>query len=439
MLIGVHEAGHFVAARWMHVKVLRFSIGFGKPLFLWKGKHGTEYVIAWLPLGGYVRLLNSREDKVDPEEHPRAFDHQPLWRRSIIVFAGPFINLVFAVLAFYLAYTLGIETIKPVIAEVTPASIAFKSDLKPGLQITQLRGIDTHNWGDVSMQLLFQLGNPGTLELTAKPFPDGPLKTYILNLDHWKLDPLKPDLVKSLGIEPYRPDQPAVIGSVEIGQAAEKAGLKAGDKITAFNGEKVKDWPDLVQKIWKTPGAQAVIQFERSGKSSEIQIFVESRFSFKQFKKSGYLGIRPEAIKWPEGMKYELKYPFYQALGPAFKETFLFFRLNAVTLGKIVIGKISVKNLGGPVLIYQAANLAFKQGFVIFLNFLAIVSVMLGFVNLLPIPGLDGGHLLYFAIEKIRGKPLSVRLEALLIRLGMIALVILMVQVTINDLMRLAT
>ncbi len=425
----------------MRVKVVRFSIGFGKPIFLWHGKKGTEYAIGWLPLGGYVRLLNSRETEVSPEAYGEAFDHKPLWRRAVIVLAGPFTNLLFAVFAFWLVFSLGIQTIRPVIGAVTPASIASQATLVPGLEVVQMGGVKVHDWGDIALQLILRLGDKTKLSLVAHPFPEGAAKSYQLNLDHWKINPLKPELIKSLGIMPFRPDQPPVIQHIESGQPAAKAGLKPGDIILVLDGEDVKDWPDLVHKIWESPGKETHIKFRRPEATPsvlDVPIFIESRFSFKHFKRLGYVGIQPEKPVWPVGMKYERQYPVHQALSFAFKETLLLLKVNAVTLGKLVTGKISLKNLGGPLLIYQAAQLAFKQGIVIFLNFLGLVSVMLGLVNLLPIPGLDGGHLLYFAIEKIRGRAISIRLETLLVRLGLIALVVLMVHVTVSDLMRIA-
>lgn len=442
VLVGVHELGHFVAAKLMGVKVLRFSIGFGKPMIRWKGKQ-TEYVIGWLPLGGYVRLLNSREEQVPLEELDQAYDYQSVGRRAFIIFAGPFINLIFAILAFYFTYTLGIETVKPVIGGILPASIASEAQLKPNLEITSIEKNLVRSWNDVALNLLLKLGDKDTLTLTAKNFPqEGTTNTYSLNLNNWKIDPLQPDLLKSLGIVPFKPAQPAKIGSLEEGGPALKVGLLAGDEVISFNDKPVKDWIDLVRKIWAEPNTTVSfkikrLQAEKPDQILEYKIFIESRYSFKQFKTIGYVGIKPELEKWPAGMKYELQYSWINAVVPALAETWLIFKLNAITLGKMIIGKISLKTLGGPLTIFQAANFAFKQGFVIFLSFLGVVSVMLAFVNLLPIPGLDGGQLLYLVIEKIRGKPLTVQLELLMIRLGIIALIILTIHVTINDLMRL--
>jgi len=351
ILVLVHELGHFCLAKLCGIKVLRFSIGFGKPLWKTCDKQGTEYALAPIPLGGYVKLLDSREVPVPIAELTQAFDQRPLYQRFIVVLAGPLFNVIAAVLAFWIVFTVGITYVKPIVAGVTPQSPAALAGMQPGEQILAIDNRLTRHWAAVSMALVTHYGEKGLLSVTVlEPGPNPQIRQLKLNLQSWHLDVLKPNPISSLGIKPY---------------------------------------------------------------------------------------MLPPKQQWPVHLLQIRKENLLTAFASAWQETYYFSEFNFIVLYKMLIGIISWHSLGGPLSIMQAAVLAAQQGFIVALNFLALLSISIAIINILPIPGLDGAQLIYQLIELIRGRPVSLAVQVLAFRLGLIILVLFMLQVVLNDLQRL--
>ncbi len=360
ILVTIHELGHFSVAKFFGIRVQRFSVGFGKPFFKLYDKTGTEYVLAPIPLGGYVKLLDSREEEtaLAPEELPYAFDHRPLYQRFAVLIAGPLFNVFFAIIGFWLVLSIGIVTVKPIVGTVLPNSPAAKAGVHSGDQLLAIGTQKTSNWSAVGLSLILHYGEKGTLVVSVQPttLPMQPARTLQLDLSTWRLNDLKPDPLNSLGIVPYVPE-----------------------------------------KILK----------DTSGKA-----------------------------QWPPEMIQTVHYSPLQAFLPAVKETYAFASFNLIILYKMLTGVISWKGLGGPISIMQAAGIAAQQGGVIYLNFLAFLSISIAIINLLPIPGLDGSQIFYQLIELIRRRPVSMEAQMLAFRIGFIIFLLLVVQVFVNDLLR---
>lgn len=436
LLVTVHEYGHFWVARRFGIKTIRFSVGFGKPLWRWLGKDGTEYVIAMLPLGGYVRLADEREGEVAEADKPYAFNRKPVWVRFLVVLAGPVTNWLLAIVAFWLVFSIGIEQTKPVIGKVTPGSIAAQAGLQPEDRILSIDGRSTPSWQKAMMAVVYRIGEKGQMQVAVQS-PNAPQpQMHTLNLSNWTTGGLTPQPLRSLGLTPYLPSIPPVLDKVLPGQAAAKAGLQAGDRILAVNGQDQKDWIDFVEYVQNHPGAAVVLTVERGQQRLTIPVTIETRHTIP-WKAVGFLGVASAPVALPASMKYQEHYSLPRAVMPALQETMTLSMFNFVIFGKMLIGQVSLKGLGGPITIYTTASEAFKQGLVVYLGFLGLLSVMLACINVLPIPGLDGGHLLYFCIEAVRRKPISVSAQLLAWRIGMVFLLLLMFQATLNDVLRL--
>lgn len=430
ILILVHEFSHFWVARRCGIKILKFSIGFGKALYNWRGKDGTEYILAAIPLGGYVKMLDTRETKVSAREHKFAFDYKPIWQRLLVVLTGPVVNLLFAFLVFWLLFVIGITVPKPIIGKITPHSIASQAGLSRGAEITAVDGKKVVNWQEVVLTIFSRIGDRGNL--IVKTTSDN---IYSLNIDSWKLDSFQPDPLLALGITPYHPLAPTIIGKVMPKSPAAVFGLLPNDRVISINNQRVSDWEEFIEQIKKYPAQQINLLIKRDGKVLSRTVTTDWKFG-EGWIKIGYLGVGALPTKWPEEILLHQQYSPLYALFPALTQTWAMFDFNGVALTKLVTGKISFHVLGGPIAIFQSAAAALNAGIVVYFGFLAILSVMLAFVNLLPIPGLDGGHVLFLAIEAVLRRPISVRVQALVFRLGMILLILIMVQATINDLMR---
>lgn len=436
VLVSIHEAGHFIVAKLLGVKVIRYSIGFGKAIFRYRGKSGTEYIIGFIPLGGYVKLLDEREVVVPQSELHAAFNRQPLWARALIVLAGPFTNFLFAVLAFWLMFMIGIEVLRPITGEIVPNSIAAQAGLQSNELITKVDGHITPSLQKVVIRIIERIGETSTLSIqtrSANQYTD-----HLLNLHNWSVNALNPDPLQSLGIVPPRPFIPAIIDTVEELGPAAMVGLKAGDKILAFNNKPIKDWYQLLTLIQQNPSEKVTLTFERAGKIATMPIIVGHKLGLR-FKKVGYLGVKAKIPAIPENLLTIRKYSPGVSFKIALSETWEYLLFNVIIIKKMILGQISLNTLGGPIAIFQTADLAFQQGVSIFLGFLGLISIMLGFINLLPIPGLDGGHLLNYLIELIIRRPLSIQYEIISVRIGFIILLTIMVIATFNDLLRLFT
>lgn len=435
LVVGVHEFGHFIVARLCKIKVLRFSIGFGKKLFSWNDKQGTEYVLAAIPLGGYVKMLDEEEGTVPKEELHLAFNRQPVYKRFLVVAAGPIFNFIFAALLYWLLFVIGFNTIKPIIGEVTPNSIAAKAGLRAQEEITKIDDQKTPSWGSVVLKILARTGEQSELRVQAVPRNTESPESYVLNLSDWRMDALKPDPLASLGIIPYSPSIEPVINSIQPDSPALNSGLKVGDKILAINKQPIRDWLDIVTIISKTPGETLQFQISRQHKTMIIPVTVGTKKSLFS-KKRGYLGLAPKIESHPELIRKN-QYGLFAAIPEALHEVNNFITLNFIVIGKMFTGKISLHSLGGPITIFESAGTALNEGITPFLSFLAFLSISIGFINILPIPGLDGGHVLFQFIEVITRRPLSQRVQIFFYRIGLILLFLLIIQALSNDILRL--
>jgi regulator of sigma E protease len=388
-----------------------------------------------IPLGGYVKLLDERDAPVADAEKSQAFNRQPLWARTAVVAAGPMTNLLFAVVIYWIMFSVGVETVQPIVGKVTPQSVAASAGIQSGDLITQVDGKSVTDWGDIVLTVVGRMGGSGELSVETRS-STGRMQEHSINIDQWKTDPLAPEPLQSLGIEPYHPLLPAVVDTDKKGSVADKAGIKPGDRFFSIGGVLIKDWYDLVKTIQPHPGESFNFTVDRGGKLMALSLTPESQFYLRGFKHLGILGVTVRPTAFPEPMKFVKQYNPVLAFIPATAETWRFFDFNFVVLKKLVTGELSLRTLGGPITIFGTADRAFKAGVMVFLNFLALMSVMLAFVNVLPIPGLDGGHLMYFLIEFIIRRPLSAAVEIFTMRLGLIFLLLLTLAVSYNDIAR---
>lgn len=434
-LVTVHEYGHFWVARRLGFKIQKFSIGFGKAIIRWHGKDGVEYVVAILPLGGYVKMLDEHEGPVPENQRHLEFNQKPVWARFAVVAAGPITNILFAVFAFWLMLVIGVNQVKPIVGEVIPNSIAAQAGMVSNQEIVGIDGSHVVDWQDIILRIVERMGDKGVMQITTKS-SNGNTSAHKLNLSTWENGGLQPQPLQSLGFQPFHPVVPAIIGKLETNGPASNAGIKVGDKVLSVDGKAVKSWKEFVVAVQNKQNRNITLSILRDGKTIKLPVKTKlKRVSLGR--EIGYIGVQSQFVKWPEDLKFTQQYSVLNAWYLAWEQTWQLFNFNAIILWKLLRGQISLASLGGPITIYRAADVAFAQGLVVYLSFLGLVSVMLAFVNVLPIPGLDGGHLLYFIIEAIRRKPLTARVQTLGIRLGIIFLVIIMVQATINDVMRL--
>ena len=436
VLIAIHEYGHFWMARKLGVKVLRYSIGFGKPLWLRRrGPDQTEYVVAALPIGGYVRMLDEREGEVEAHERHRAFNRQTLAKRFAIVSAGPLSNFLLAIIAYWLVFMIGITVIKPIVGEVVPDSAAARSGLMSGDVITSVDGKRTDDWQSVVMTLLDGTLAGSSAHLKVRD-ADGNEQNRVLNLEAASRDMNQGDFLETVGIHPYRAVLKAVIGEVVPGEPAEQAGLKVGDLIVQCDDKSISGWEDWVEYVRAHADQTIVMVVDRDGK--RLTLDVKPRLKKAEDGAHGYVGA---GVAVPEKGDMDLlsvlRYSPLVALGKAMTKTWDMSMLTFRMLWGMVSGRVSVSNISGPISIAKYAGYTAHVGAVAFLTFMAIVSLSLGVLNLLPIPVLDGGHLFYYVIEFIKGSPLSDQAQALGQRIGIAVLLIIMAIAFYNDITQL--
>ena len=440
LLITFHEFGHFWVARRMGVRVLKFSIGFGRKLWSRKGRDGTEYVIAAIPLGGYVKMLDEREGEVDDSDLGQAFNRKSVWARIAIVIAGPAFNLIFTLLAFWLMFLVGMPESRPIIGEVS--GIAASAGIKPDDRIVSLDGESTDTWSHVILGLVTRAldREEVTLELER---PSGLQRQVQLDLGQLDSDFQEEKTLEGIGIKPWRAKLPAIVGEVSPDSPAYQAGFKVGDRIISVAGEDVPDWAwvgALVQKHGSADTPLAVM-VERAGGSLELSV-TPIKSSSGAFSSRLILGVTNKAadakLQAQVSRAYFLhKYGLIDGFGAAVSEMWRLTRSTLGLLGRMLTGSASVKNLSGPISIAQFANSSANAGVSSFLFFLGAISLSLGILNLLPIPVLDGGHLLYYLIELAKGSPVSEQMQAKGQYIGLLALFGLMGIAFFNDILRL--
>ena len=435
VLVTFHEFGHFWVARRCGVKVLRFSVGFGMPLLRWHDKYGTEFVIAAIPLGGYVKMLDEREGAVPADQLEQSFNRKSVRQRIAIVAAGPIANFLLALVFFWVLAMLGSEQVRPVVGAVEAGSIAAKAGLSAGEEIVAIDGEPTSGWAAVNLQLVRRLGESGSVQLLVRA-PGATADTAReLLLDQWLKGADEPDPIRSLGIRPWRPALAPVLAELDPKGPAQAAGLKTGDRLVALDGETVGDWQQVVDWVRGRPGGKVVLQVERDGARIDVPLTLGSRGEGKAA--SGYLGAGVKGVEWPPEMLREVSFGPLEAIGEGARRTWTMSVLTLDSLKKMLFGELSVKNLSGPITIAKVAGASAQSGVADFLNFLAYLSISLGVLNLLPIPVLDGGHLLFYLIEWARGRPLSDRVQGWGVQIGISLVVGVMLLALVNDLGRL--
>lgn len=435
VLVTFHEFGHFWVARRCGVKVLRFSVGFGMPLLRWHDRQGTEFVIAAIPLGGYVKMLDEREGEVPADQLDQSFNRKTVRQRIAIVAAGPIANFMLALVFFWVLAMLGSEQVRPVIGAVEVGSIAAKAGLNPGQEIVAVDGELTSGWAAVNLQLVRRLGESGSVQVLVRDEGSSADSPKELILDNWLKGADEPDPIRSLGIRPWRPALPPVLAELDPKGPAQAAGLRTGDRLLALDGQALTDWQQVVDWVRVRPETKVLLHVERDGAQIDVPVTLAARGDGKAA--SGYLGAGVKAVDWPPTMIREVSYGPLAAIGEGARRTWTMSVLTLDSLKKMLFGELSVKNLSGPITIAKVAGASAQSGVADFLNFLAYLSISLGVLNLLPIPVLDGGHLLFYLIEWARGRPLSDRVQGWGIQIGISLVVGVMLLALVNDLGRL--
>ena len=439
LLVTVHEFGHFWVARRLGFKVLRFSVGFGKPLLTRvAGADRVEYVVAAVPLGGYVKLLDEREGPVAPQDLPRSFTRRPPWQRIAVLLAGPAFNIVFAILLLWgMLWANGVTEVRPVIGDVTADSIASRAGLRSGDEIRAINGTAVSGQRDVVFDLLDAMSSRGVTSLSVRG-SDGASRQAELRVP----DPAErrrltepAELFRGLGFQFWTPPVPAVLGPVTPDGPAARAGLLAGDRIIAIDGVPMKDFRQIVEYVSARPGERLSIEYQRGGSTHSAQVQVASEEAGG--KRIGRIRVvQPAGVSYPPSMLLHTDLTAPAALARAGGEAWSMTVLQARLFWRMVLGRVSLKNLSGPLSIAEFAGDSAEAGIAPFLSFLVLISLSLGFLNLLPIPILDGGQILFQVVEWLKGSPLSERAQALGQQVGIALLIVLMGVALYNDIAR---
>ncbi|PVZ20757.1 MULTISPECIES: sigma E protease regulator RseP [unclassified Pseudomonas] len=435
VLVTFHEFGHFWVARRCGVKVLRFSVGFGMPLVRWNDRHGTEFVVALIPLGGYVKMLDEREGDVPAVLAHQAFNRKPVLQRIAIVAAGPIANFLLAIVFFWALAMLGTQQVRPVVGEVQPGSLAATAGLASGQEIVSVDGRAVQGWAGVNLAMVRRLGESGSLALGVIEQGNSQPVIHQVQLDHWLQGADEPDPIRSLGLQPWRPALEPVLAELDPEGPAHAAGLHAGDRLVALDGQALGDWQQVVDRVRQRAGAKVVFSIERGGERLQVPVTLATRGEGSAA--AGYLGAGVKPVEFPAQMLREVRYGPLDAVVEGARRTWSMTVLTLDSLKKMLFGELSVKNLSGPITIAKVAGASAQSGLGDFLNFLAYLSISLGVLNLLPIPVLDGGHLLFYLIEWVRGRPVSDRVQGWGIQIGVSLVVGVMLLALINDLGRL--
>ena len=438
LLVTVHEFGHFWVARRLGFKVLRFSIGFGKPLWKYVHPEGHEYWISPLPLGGYVKLLDEREGPVAPHELARSFTRRPPWQRIVVLLAGPAFNILFAVLLLWgMLWVNGVTEVRPLVGEVTAGSVAAAAGLRSGDEILAINGAAVAGERDVVFGLLDAMSSRGEAALSVRG-SGGELRNAKLRVPDAEqrrrlTEPA--ELFRGLGFQFWTPPLPAVLGQVMPDGPAARAGLVAGDEIVAIDGEPVHDFREIVALISAHPGERVTVDYRRRGIAQRVQLQVLSEQVAG--KRIGRIHVtQPPGRGYPESMLRHTELGAAVALARAGGEAWTMSVLQARLFWRMVLGRVSLKNLSGPLSIAEFAGESAEAGVAAFLGFLVLISLSLGFLNLLPIPILDGGQIVFQLVEWLKGSPLSERAQALGQQVGIALLIVLMGVALYNDIAR---
>jgi regulator of sigma E protease len=432
VLIVVHEYGHYLVARLCGVKVLRFSVGFGRPLFLKRiGPDETEWVIAAVPFGGYVKMLDEREGPVAPAELGRAFNRQSVWRRSAIVLAGPLFNFLFAIAVYAGLFMHGLPEARPILDAPPAGSVAAAAGLKSGMTVRAVDGETIATWQELRWRVLQHAlqGEPVRLETRDER---GHLDATTLDLSGFSANDAETDVLERAGLRLYRPPLEAVLGRVLPDSPAERAGLRPGDRIVAADGAPIRGWEAFVNAVRAKPGVPIALSIERAGRAQVVEVTPDA--------KTRLIGAGPyQPPEYAAKVLIRVQYGPLESLQRATAKTWDIAAFSLKMLGRMLLGELSWRHLSGPVTIADFAGQSAQMGAIAYLTFLALISISLGVLNLLPIPLLDGGHLMYYGIEIIKGRPVSERFMELGQRVGLALLLVMMAFAFYNDLNRLLT
>lgn len=427
MIVVIHEWGHFIVARWCGVRVMRFSVGFGRAIGSFRSSRtGTVFQLGWIPLGGYVKFAG---EQLGEAMQPDDFLAQAPWKRILIAAAGPFANLVLAVLLYTIINMAGIQFVKPVIGEVLPGSLAAKAGLTIGHEIVAVDGRPTQGWASIATAFLAHVGDRAPVVVTTSKVASR--QTHQLDLSTWSIEQRRPDLIKGVGIVPKAYPIPAVIKSLQPHSPAQKGGMQPGDRIIQFGDAPVDDWMTLLKDVQAQPNHTETFIVQRGGQQLPLMIHIGEQSG------KGHIGAVVKLPTLPKDMEKIVHYAPPEAFMQAMSHVGRLFALNAIIIVKMLSGHVSVETLGGPISILQIAGQASHAGWVVYLRFMAFVSVALAFLNLLPIPMLDGGHIVLYLIEWCRGKPVPERYQVWGFKVGLFLLLWLMLLATFNDVMRL--
>jgi regulator of sigma E protease len=444
LLIVVHEAGHFLVARWCGVKVLRFSLGFGKPILMRRfGRDETELALAAFPLGGYVKMLDEREGEVTETELPRAFNRQSVWKRFAIVSAGPAANFLLAIFFYWALFVHGVEEPRPVLGAPVAGSPVAQAGFKEGELVRSVNGRAVATWQEFRWELLQRALEKGgvTLEVIN---PRREISFRRLELGSVSLSEGEGDILQPLGFRFFRPPLPPVIGKVTPGGVAETAGLREGDRIVAIDGEQIENWTSVVTIIRDATGRELALDVARGGERMVIRLVPAE--AEDRGRRIGRIGVAVKEVDfddpgkplWDKAALFAVvRYGPFESLHKAVEQTWETSVFSLRMMGRMITGDVSWKNLSGPVTIADYAGQSARLGLSHYVRFLALISISLGVLNLLPIPLLDGGHLMYYIVEIIKGGPVSERVMEIGQQIGLALLVMLMAFAFYNDINRL--
>ncbi len=425
ILVTIHEFGHFFIARRSGVKVVRFSVGFGRPLWSRVDRHGTEFVVAAIPLGGYVRMLDEREGDVAPEDVERSFNRlSPLWRIAIAL-GGPLANFLLAIVIYWGVFVLGSTQLVPVLGEVPAASPAYQAGLRGGEEVVAVDGSETLAWPQIAMALAARLGDSGAIRLDTRTPGEQLIRQSSVPISDWHRGVEEPDLLGSLGLVPTLP---AILGQVLPDSPAERAGLKAWDRVEQVDESAIRNWGEWVDVVRAAPDEALTVTVRRGEASVELTLVPGERVA-EDGRRYGFVGVM--------SVTREIRYGVLEAIPKSLAETWSKTKLTLDLLKKMLTGMVSTKNLAGPITIAKVAGDSARSGFESFFSVLALLSISLGVLNLMPIPILDGGHILYCAVELLTRRPVSARIQALGVQVGLFLVGGLMVLAFYNDITRL--
>jgi len=431
ILIAIHEYGHYIVGRWSGMKVLRFSIGFGKPIWMRRsGKDNTEYCIASIPLGGYVRFLDTREGPIEPEDEGRAFNQRPVGARIATLLAGPLFNFLFAIVAYWVLFMPGAIVMKPAIGEVIPDSHADRAGLQYGDKIVAVGDQQTNDWESTLVAILDEMVASGEIPLTLEDDRGGQRRTSLAVGDDAARLTEPGALFDGLGFAVWQPL--SQVGELTPGGAAELAGIRPGDRIVSIDGESVRFWTELLGVVRSRPGETVDVEYDRGGYPSSVTLTLGDEGTDKDRRGLIGIGLADTAADYYYRRTYSPLESFSAAVDKTWTSTLFTIRM----LGRMVTGDVSIKNISGPINIAQFAGESAERGPSYFLGFLAIISISLGVLNLLPIPVLDGGQIVYQVVEMVKGSPLTERAQMLGQQIGILALLLLMSFAFYNDIAR---